>query len=79
MAYCKGDIVKARVTAIMDYGAFVELEDRSSGLVHFTEIPASKYHVDEVVHVNDEFYVMILGDKGLDRYSKKKYELSKKG
>lgn len=78
MAYNKGEIVKAKVTAIMDYGAFVELEDRSSGLVHFTEIPASKYHVDEVIHVNDEFNVMILGDKGVDRYGKKKYELSKK-
>lgn len=40
MAYKKNEIVTAKVTAIADYGAFVELEDRSSGLVHFTEIPA---------------------------------------
>ena len=49
MAYNKGDIVTAKVTSIVDYGAFVELEDRSSGLVHFTEIPARKYHVAQKV------------------------------
>ena len=78
MAYNKGDIVVAKVTAIVDYGAFVELEDRSSGLIYFTEIPATKYHIDEVIHVNDEISVMILGEKGTDRFGKKKYELSKK-
>lgn len=78
MAYNKGEIVDAKVTSIADFGAFVELEDRSSGLVHFTEIPARKFHVNEVLNVNDEIKVMILGEKGFDRFGNKKYELSKK-
>lgn len=78
MAYKKNEIVTAKVTAIADYGAFVELEDRSSGLVHFTEIPASKYHVDDVININDEIKVMIIGEKGFDRFGNRKYELSKK-
>ena len=78
MAYKKNEIVTAKVTAIADYGAFVELEDRSSGLVHFTEIPASKYHVDDVLNINDEIKVMIIGEKGFDRFGNRKYELSKK-
>ena len=54
MAYNKGEIVAAKVTSIVDFGAFVELSDRSSGLVHITEIPARKFHVNEVLNVNDE-------------------------
>lgn len=49
MAYNKGEIVAAKVTSIVDFGAFVELGDRSSGLVHITEIPARKFHVNEVL------------------------------
>lgn len=78
MAYNKGEIVAAKVTSIVDFGAFVELSDRSSGLVHITEIPARKFHVNEVLNVNDEIEVMILGEKGIDRFGNKKYELSKK-
>ena len=78
MAYNKGEIVTAKVTAIVDFGAFVELGDRCSGLVHITEIPARKFHVNEVLNINDEIQVMILGEKGIDRAGNKKYELSKK-
>ena len=78
MAYNKGEIVDAKVTSIVDFGAFVELKDRGSGLVHFTEIPARKFHINEELNVNDEIKVMILGEKGVDRFGNKKYELSKK-
>lgn len=78
MAYNKGEIVTAKVTSIVDFGAFVEFGDRSSGLVHITEIPARKIHVNDVLNVNDEIKVMILGEKGIDRFGNKKYELSKK-
>ena len=78
MAYNKGEIVTAKVTSIVDFGAFVQLEDKGSGLVHFTEIPARKFHVNDILNVNDEIKVMILGEKGVDRFGNIKYELSKK-
>lgn len=78
MAYKKGEIVTAKVTSIVDFGAFVELEDRSSGLIHATEIPTRKFHVGDVLNINDEIKVMILGEKGYDRFGNKKYELSKR-
>lgn len=34
----KGDIVQGRVTAIKPYGAFVQIDDNTSGLVHISEI-----------------------------------------
>ena len=73
MAYNKGEIVTAKVTSIVDFGAFVQLEDKGSGLVHFTEIPARKFHVNDILNVNDEIKVMILGEKGVDRFGNIKY------
>ena len=66
MAYNKGEIVAAKVTSIVDFGAFVELSDRSSGLVHITEIPARKFHVNEVLNVKSEIWRSsgILNPKG---------------
>lgn len=34
----KGDIVQGRVTAIKPYGAFVQIDDNTSGMVHISEI-----------------------------------------
>lgn len=34
----KGDIVQGRVTAIKPYGAFVEIDENTSGMVHISEI-----------------------------------------
>ncbi|MBR1579577.1 MAG: S1 RNA-binding domain-containing protein [Selenomonadaceae bacterium] len=33
-----GNIVEGKVTRITDFGAFVELEDRKSGLIHISEV-----------------------------------------
>ena len=33
-----GSIVEGKVTRITDFGAFVELEDRKSGLIHISEV-----------------------------------------
>ena len=55
------DIVLGTVTRIMNFGAFVEIEDGLEGLVHISEL--SDQHVSrvqEVVNVGDEIQVMIL-------------------
>lgn len=55
------DIVFGTVTRIMNFGAFVEIEDGLEGLVHISEL--SDQHVSrvqEVVNVGDEIQVMIL-------------------
>lgn len=54
-------IVKGRVTRLMNFGAFVEVDEGIEGLVHISEL--SDNHVQrvaEVVSVGDEVEVMIL-------------------
>ncbi|MFW6298775.1 MAG: S1 RNA-binding domain-containing protein, partial [Bacillota bacterium] len=34
----KGDIVQGRVTAIKPYGAFVQIDEKTSGMIHISEI-----------------------------------------
>lgn len=38
MAFEKGQIVEGKVTGIMNYGAFVDLGDNTSGMVHISEV-----------------------------------------
>lgn len=39
MAYYKsGDVIKAKVTAIKHYGAFIQTKDGTQGLIHISEI-----------------------------------------
>lgn len=78
MDYKKDEIITVTITAIADYGAFAELGDGSSGLIHCSEIPAKKGFVGSKLGINDEVEVVIIGDNGYDRYGKKKYSLSKK-
>jgi small subunit ribosomal protein S1 len=37
-----GDVIEGRVTNVVDFGAFVELEDGVEGLVHISEFPRSE-------------------------------------
>ena len=36
--YKKGDIVKAKITAIEEYGAFASIDENYGGLIHISEI-----------------------------------------
>ncbi|MDH8677692.1 30S ribosomal protein S1 [Fusibacter bizertensis] len=59
--YAVGDVVKGKVTRLMNFGAFVEVEEGVEGLVHISEL--SENHVtrpNEVVQVGDEIEVMVL-------------------
>ncbi len=60
--YPVGSKVRGTVVNIMNYGAFVKLEDGVEGLVHVSEMSWTRRvnHPSEVVQVGDEVEVMVL-------------------
>jgi small subunit ribosomal protein S1 len=59
--YPPGSVVKGKVTRLMDFGAFVELEPGVEGLVHISELtPQRVNRVGDVVKVNQEVNVKVL-------------------
>src|SRR6266850_2029869 len=67
--YPAGGKFKGKVVGVVDYGAFVELEQGIEGLVHATEMSWTKKSVQpsKVVKVGDEVYVVVLDIKASDR------------
>lgn len=55
-----------KVTNLVDYGAFVELESGVEGLVHISEMSWTRKlrHPSQMVHTGDEVEVVILGVDG---------------
>lgn len=68
--YPVGTRVRGRVTNLLPYGAFVELEKGIEGLIHVSEFSWTKRinHPSEVVKVGDEIEVMVLN---VDKSSRK--------
>ena len=61
MQYQVGQIVLARVSGIQPYGAFVQLDESTAGLIHISEISNGFVRdVSDYVHVGDEVYVKIV-------------------
>lgn len=59
--YKKGDVVKARITAIERYGAFASLDDEYSGLIHISEITEKFVRdITDFVEIGDVINVKIL-------------------
>ena len=60
--YSVGERVKGRVTNILPYGAFVELEEGIEGLVHISELSWTKRvsHPSEIVSVGQEIEACVL-------------------
>ncbi|MDR2801529.1 MAG: 30S ribosomal protein S1 [Desulfovibrio sp.] len=58
-----GRILSGRITNLVDYGAFVELETGVEGLVHISEMSWTRKlrHPSQMVKVGDEVEVVILG------------------
>ncbi|MTI61104.1 MAG: bifunctional 4-hydroxy-3-methylbut-2-enyl diphosphate reductase/30S ribosomal protein S1 [Firmicutes bacterium] len=57
----EGEVVTGTITKIVDFGAFVEIEDGVEGLIHISQL--SHRHVktpDEVVSVGEEIQVKII-------------------
>jgi len=61
--YPEGSKVVGKVTNIVDYGAFVELEPGVEGLVHISEMSWTRKlkHPSQMVQVGDEVEVVVLG------------------
>jgi len=61
--YPEGYKLSGRVTNLVDYGAFVELEAGVEGLVHISEMSWTRKlrHPSQMVRPNDEVDVIILG------------------
>jgi len=61
MNYPEGTIAKGKVTRLMDFGAFVELEPGLEGLVHISELaPQRVRRVGDIVQPGQEIQVQIL-------------------
>jgi len=69
--YFAGSVVSGKVTRLMDFGAFVELEPAIEGLVHVSELsPQRVRRVADVVQVGQEVQVKVLSvDPGQRRIS----------
>ncbi len=70
--YPIGSRVKGKVVNVMNYGAFVRLEDGIEGLVHISEMSWTKRlsHPSEIVNLGDEIEVVVLS------VNKEKQEIS---
>ena len=60
--YVVGKIIKASISNVTDYGAFVELEKGIEGLIHVSEMSWTKKnaHPNSIIKLNEETEVMIL-------------------
>jgi small subunit ribosomal protein S1 len=67
--YPAGGKYKGKVVGVVDYGAFVELEQGIEGLVHVTEMSWQKKaaHPSKIVKAGDEVDVVVLDIKPSDR------------
>lgn len=62
-----GQIVKGTITGVKKFGAFIKLEDGSTGLCHISEVSnAFIKDIEEHLSVNQEVNVKVIGvdDKG---------------
>jgi small subunit ribosomal protein S1 len=60
--YHHGQVLTGKVTRLMDFGAFVELEPGVEGLIHISELaPQRVRRVNDVVQAGQEVQVMVLG------------------
>ncbi len=60
--YLPSRVVKGKVTRLMDFGAFVELEPGVEGLIHISELaPQRVRRVSDIVQPGQEVRVMVLG------------------
>ncbi|MEO0076298.1 MAG: 30S ribosomal protein S1 [candidate division WOR-3 bacterium] len=60
--YPIGSKVKGKVTAIAEYGAFVELQKNVEGLIHVSEMSWTKtiHHPSQILKVGDEVQAVVL-------------------
>lgn len=69
------EVLVGKITAVMQFGAFVQLEDRSSGLVHISEISNDFVkNVSDFLKVGQTVKVVCIGEEkdGRKRFSIKR-------
>ena len=82
MSFEVGQIVEGKVTGIMSYGAFVDLGDNTSGMVHISEVaPVYVKEIKDHLTVGQSVKVKILGidEKGKISLSIKQAEPKPQG
>lgn len=82
MSFEVGQIVEGKVTGIMSYGAFVDLGDNTSGMVHISEVaPVYVKEIKDHLTVGQAVKVKILGidEKGKISLSIKQAESKPQG
>ena len=56
-----GDIVEGKITAVKDYGVFVDLGEGKSGMVHISEIADGFVKdINDHIHIGDEVEAMVV-------------------
>lgn len=75
----EGCILKAKVTGIQSYGAFVKINNNLNGLIHISEISDDYVrNIAEYVHVGDVLNVYVLSIENNQAYlSLKRVETAK--
>ena len=72
-----GEIIEGRITAVKEYGVFVDLGEGKSGMVHISEIAKSYVNdINEFVKVGDSVKMMVtnISDEGKISLSIKRAE-----
>jgi ribosomal protein S1 len=66
--YHVGDLVTGKVSRLMDFGAFVELEPAVEGLIHISELaPQRVFRVSDIVQPGQEVQVKVLSVDAVQR------------
>src|SRR5229473_1072670 len=66
--YFVGSLVKGKITRLMDFGAFVELEPGVEGLIHISELaPQRVRRVGDIVQAEQEVQVKVLNVDAVQR------------
>jgi small subunit ribosomal protein S1 len=59
--YAVGEVVKATITKLTNFGAFAKIDDSIEGLIHISELADYRIsHAKEVVQEGDEVQVRII-------------------
>lgn len=57
----KGDVIKGEITAIKPYGAFVKIDDKTSGLIHISEFSDRFVRdIEDYVSVGDKIDLKVI-------------------
>jgi small subunit ribosomal protein S1 len=66
--YEPGQVIEGQVTNVVDFGAFIQVEQGLEGLVHVSEFPDTRFlHPREVLEEGEQVRVLVLNVDGHQR------------